>query len=131
MGITLLPQFILGSKNVVVDSLSRRCQVLGSEWALAQEVVDDLRRMWPVTVDLFAKSLNFRLQVYFSPLNDPLAVGMDAFLQDWNGLQAYTFPPFVLVRQVLVKLCSCKGMELTLIAPYWPQKEWFPDLLSL
>ena len=75
-----------GAKNVVADSLSRHHQVLGSEWTLAQEVEDNLRRLWPVTVDLFATSLNFRLQVYFSPLNDPLVAGKDAFLQDWNGL---------------------------------------------
>ena len=124
MGITLLPQFIMEARNVVADSLSSRHQVLGSEWTLAQEAVDDLLRMWPVTVNLFATSLNFWLQVYFSPLNDPLAAGTDAFLQNWDGLQAYAFPPFALVRQVLVKLRSCKGMELTLIAPCWPQKEW-------
>ena len=45
MGITLLPQFIMGAKNVVANSLSHCHQVLGSEWTLAQEVVDDLRRI--------------------------------------------------------------------------------------
>ena len=93
--------------------------------------MDDLRRMWPVTVDLFATSLSFCLQVYFSPVNDPLVVGTDAFLQDWNGLQAYTFLHFALARQVLTKLFTCRGAELTLIEPIWPQNEWFPDLLSL
>ena len=79
MGIALLPQFIMGVKNVVADSLSCH-QVLGSEWTLAQEVVDNLRRMWPVTVNFFDTSLNFRLQVYLSPLNDPLAAGTNTFL---------------------------------------------------
>ena len=84
-----------------------------------------------MTSNLFSTSLNFRLPVYFSPLNDTLATGTVAFLQDWSGMQAYAFPPFALIRQVLVKLRPCRGTELTLIAPYWPQKEWFPDLLSL
>ena len=113
MGITLLPQFIMGAKNVVADSLNHRYQVLGSEWTLAQEVVDELRRMWSAIVDLFATSLNFCLPVYFSHLNDPMAAGTDAFLQDWNGLQAYAFPRFALIRQVRTKLWSCKATELT------------------
>ena len=110
MGITLLSQFIMEAKNLVADSLSCCHQVLGLEWTLTQEVVDDLWRMWLVTINLFATSFSFCLQVY-SPLNNPLAAGTDAFLQDWNGLQAYAFPPFALVCQVLAKLQSCRGTE--------------------
>ena len=44
---------------------------------------------------------------------------------------AYAFPPFALIRQVINKLVSSKGTFLTLITPFWPQKEWFPELLSL
>ena len=80
--------------------------------------VGGLWRMWPVTVDLFATSLNFCLQLYFSPLNSPLTAGTDAFLQDWNGLQAYAIPSFALVCQVLTKLQSYRGTELTPIAPF-------------
>ena len=69
--------------------------------------------------------------MYFSPLKDPMAVGADAFLQDWNGLQAYAFLPFALIRQVLNKLKACQDMELALIAPFWSQKEWFSNLLNL
>ena len=60
-----------------------------------------------------------------------MAAGTDTFLQVWDGLQAYTFPPFALIRQVLNKLTSSKGTFLTLITPFWPQKEWFPELQSL
>ena len=67
----------------------------------------------------------------FFTQNYPMAPGMDAFLQEWDGLQAYAFPPFALIRHVLNKLHSCKGILLTLIAPFWPQKEWFLELLSL
>ena len=34
-----------------------------------------------------------------------------------------------LIRQVLCKLQSNQGTLLTLVAPLWPQKEWYPDLL--
>ena len=55
----------------------------------------------------------------------------DAFLQRWDGLQAYAFPPWSVIPRVLAKLCVSQGTELTLIAPYWPQRAWFPDLLHL
>ena len=129
--ITLLPQFIPGRHNVLADALSRRNQVIGSEWTLTQEVVDKLLRHWPATVDLFATSLNHRLPVYFSPLRDLMSAGTDALLQSWDNMRAYAFPPFALVRQVLNKVRNSHNLELTLIAPLWPQKEWFPDLLEL
>ena len=116
--LSLVPKFIMGSQNVVADSLSRRQQVLGSEWTLALEVVDELVARWPATVDLFATALNYWLPVFFSPLSDPMSAGTDAFLQDWDGLQAYAFPPLTLICQVLNKLMSSTGTYLTLIAPF-------------
>ena len=99
-----MPQLIMGAKNVLADSLSHHQQVLGAEWTLAQDVVDELQTKWPVMIDLFATALNYRLPVYFLPLNDPMAASMDAFFQEWDGLQAYAFPSFDLIRQVLNKL---------------------------
>ena len=36
---TFFPQFIMGTANMVANSLSRGQQVLGSEWTLVQDVV--------------------------------------------------------------------------------------------
>ena len=124
-------QFIMGSSNVTADVLSRPNQVIGSEWTLHQEVVDQLVHKWPAVIDLFATSLTARLPVYFSPASDPRAAGTDALLQSWDDLQAYAFPPIAIIRRVLLKLRSSKNCELTLIAPFWPQRDWFPDLLEL
>ena len=129
--IRLLPQFIMGSSNVTADALSRPNQVIGSEWTLHQEVVDQLVHKWPAVINLFATSLTARLPVYFSPASDPRAVGTDALLQSWDDLQAYASPPIAIIRRVLLKLRSSKNCELTLIAPFWPQRDWFPDLLEL
>ena len=129
--VRLLPQFIMGSSNVIADALSRPNQVIGSEWTLHQEVVDHLVHKWPAVIDLFATSLTARLPVYFSPASDPQAAGTDALLQSLDNLQAYAFPPIAIIRRVLVKLRSSKNCVLTLIAPFWPQREWFPDLLEL
>ena len=127
----LLPQFVPGCLNVLADSLSRRGQVLGSEWTLHQEVCRDLFRLWPVTVDLFATSFNHRLQVYFSPMADPQAAVVDALDQSWDNLQAYAFPPFGLLQKVLSKVRGSHNLELTLIVPCWPLSPWFADLLDL
>ena len=129
--VRLLPQFIMGSSNVTADVLSRPNQVIGSEWTLHQEVVDHLVHKWPAVIDLFATSLTARLPVYFSPASDSRAAGTDALLQPWDNLQAYAFPPIAIIRRVLVKLRSSRNCKLTLIAPFWPQREWFPDLLEL
>ena len=50
--ILLLLQFISGALNVKADALSRQNQnqILGSEWTLCQQVVDDLLHQWPAMV---------------------------------------------------------------------------------
>ena len=128
--VTLVPQFIMGSQNVIADSLSCQDQIIGSEWTLSQDVVDELGRKWPVVVDLLATFLNYRLPMYFFHLKDPMVVGTDAFLQSWDVLQAYAFPPFAVIHSVLNKLWSSRGTLVTLMAPLWPQ-EWFPEPQSL
>ena len=128
---TLAPQFIMGRHSVLADSLSRPNQVLGSEWTLKSEVFQELWKRWPVIIDLFATSLNHQWCPYFSPFRDPNALVTDALLQSWNGWQVYAFPPWSLIPAVLKKLRSSSGVLLTIIAPYWPQRPWFPDLLDL
>ena len=129
--VSIIPQFIPGRNNVLADSLSRHNQVIGSEWTLAQDIVSEITKLWPATIDLFATSLNHRFPVYFSPLKDPVSAGTDSLLQSWDNLQAYAFPPFTLIRKVINKVRLSTNLQVTLIAPLWPQKEWFPDLLEL
>ena len=100
--VRLLPQFIMGSSNVTADALNRPSQVIGSEWTLHLEVVDQLVHIWPAVIHLFATSLTVRLPVYLSPASDSRAAGTDALLQPWDDLQAYAFPPIAVVRRVLV-----------------------------
>ena len=129
--VTLVPQFIMGRHNVLVDALSHPNQILSSEWTLKQSVFQQLRKRWPVTIDLFATSFNHRCLPYFSPFHDPNSIGTDALLQQWDGWQAYAFPPYALIPAILKKLRSSSGVLLTIIAPYWPQRPWFPELLEL
>ena len=131
LNIVLMPQFVPGRNNVVADALSRPNQVIGSEWMLHQEVFNWLRERWPVTIDLFASSLSHRCSVYFAPVSDPMAAGTDAMLQSWDSLQAYAFSPFAMISQVLAKVRASQSLELSLIAPFWPQRPWLLELLEL
>ena len=63
--VVLAPQFIMGRNNVIADSLSRPNQILGSEWTLKAEVFQDLQKRWPVSIDLFATSLNHQCCPFF------------------------------------------------------------------
>ena len=131
LSIRLAPQFLPGSNNVLANVLSRPHQLPHSEWSLNLPVFQSLRRLWPVQIDLFATSDNHRCSISFSPLRDPMSAGTDAFLQSWDGLQAYAFPPVAIIPLVLAKLRASTGTELTLVTPHWAQRPWFSALLQL
>ena len=121
----------MGKNNVLTDALSRPNQILGSEWTLKWEVFQDLRKRWPVMIDLFATSSNHQCLPYFSPFHDPNALGTDALLQNWDGYQVYALPPWSLIPLVVKKLRSSSGVLMTLIASFWPHRPWYPELLDL
>ena len=45
-----------------------------------------------------------------------------AFLQPWDNLRTYAFPPITLITRVLLKLRVSHTCDLTRIAPFWPQE---------
>ena len=91
---------------------------------LNMDVFRSLSRQWPVMIDLFATSDNHRCSIYFSPFRDPLSAGTDARLQSWDGLLTYAFLPWSILLRVSHRTL------LTLVAPFWPQRPWFVDLLQ-
>ena len=122
MKITLLSQFIQGSLNTRADLLSRPNLVIRSGWTLHQEVVQDLLHQWPAIIDLFATSLTARLPVFFAPAWEPRAAGVVAFLQPWDNLQAYAFPPIAIIKRVLLKLRVSHNCDLTSDCPLLASK---------
>ena len=62
---------------------------------------------------------------------DPQAVFEDAFRHPWNDLDVYAFPPFHLVERVMARVREAPNLSMTLVAPLWPEKGWFADLLLL
>ena len=122
MKITLLPQFIQGSLNTRADLLNRPNLVIRSGWTLHQEVVQDLLHQWPAIIDLFATSLTARIPVFFAPAWEPRAAGVVPFLQPWDNLQAYAFPPIAIIKRVLLKLKASHNCDLTSDRPLLASK---------
>ena len=91
-------RYLPGQSNVLADLLSRRDQVIGTEWSLHPQVSRAVLRRWgSPSIDLFATSLNAKLPLYCSLVPDPQAVLEDAFCLPWDNLDLYAFPPFHLV----------------------------------
>ena len=77
--IVLKARHILGRLNVITDQLSRRGQIIQTEWSLHQEVFNLLILTWHrPQVDIFPTRYNFKLAQYVSPVPDPNAWAVDA-----------------------------------------------------
>ena len=129
--IVIRVRHIPGKFNSLADCLSRLDKPIKTEWALDQTVANLVFQMlnFP-NVDLFATRFNHRLPLYVSPVQDYKALAIDALSMDWNHLHAYAFPPFILIPAVLEKIWQHQ-CRIVLIAPFWPQQQWFSELLLL
>ena len=129
--IQLLVKHIPGRFNTLADRMSRVDKPISTEWSLNQEIANKVFQIMDFpSIDLFATRLNHRLPFYVSPIPDQKVLSIDALSMDWNSIHAYAFPPFHLIPAVInkIRLSQCK---IVLIAPLWPDRPWFPELLSL
>lgn len=123
---------IPGCRNVLADALSRPDKPSPTEWMLNPEAFALIAaQVHRPLLDLFATKQNHQLPVYVSPLPDPAAWAVDAMSLSWENLDAYAFPPPILLTKVVAKIRDTLHLRLTLVAPYWPARGWFPDLLRL
>ena len=129
--IQLLVKHILGRFNTLGDRMSRIDKPITTEWSLDQGIANRIFQIigYP-SIDLFATRLNYRLPLYVSPIPDQQALSIDALTMDWKRIHTYAFPPFHLIPAVINKILSplCKVL---LIAPLWPDRPWFLELLHL
>ena len=129
--IVLVACHIPGRLSVLADSLSRRGQMLHTEWSLSPETFKWVKSLWDAPmIDLFATRWNHKLPTFVSPVPDPMAFAVDALSISWNGMVAYAFPPTVLVPKVVAKARESQAVVI-LIAPFKWEKIWTTDLLSL
>ena len=129
--IQLLAKHIPGRFNTLADQMSRIDKPISTELSLNQQIANKIFQIMDFpSIDLFATRLNHRLPLYVSPILDQKALSIDALTMDWNRIHAYAFPPFHLIPAVInkIRLFQCK---IVLIAPLWPDRPWFPELLGL
>ena len=121
---------IPGVRNVLADALSRPRDPSPTEWMLNPVVFQWLcERLGRPMVDLFATRFNNQLPLFVSPVPDPRAIDHDALALDWTGLDAYAYPPTALIPHILSRLRGVR-CRMLLIAPMWPNRSWYPDLLT-
>jgi hypothetical protein len=131
LGMVIKARHIPGRLNVLADGLSRREQILPTEWSLNPKVVQRIWEVWhQPQVDLFATRFNHKLPSYVSPCPDPQAWKIDAMSISWQGLDGYAYPPTGMIREVLEKIRQDQ-CHVILIAPCWPSMSWYPLLLDL
>ncbi len=88
-----------------------------------------LTRFGDAQVDLFASLDTSHCQLFFYLSEGTL--GTDALAFSWpRGLRKYAFPPVSLLAQTLCKVREDEEQVL-LVAPYWPNRTWFPELMLL
>ena len=128
--ITLVPKHLPGRLNVLADSRSRQTPI-DTEWSLDLTTFNTLwHHFGPFSIDLFANRENNKLKDFISPFPDPLSSGVNALSLHWEVWDSlYIFPPVPLMEEVLAHLQTYQGKGV-LIAPYFAQSRWFPQLLS-
>ena len=103
----------------------------GMEPSLNRLVANQVFRLWNTPhLDLFATRFNNLLPLFVSPVRDHRTCAVDTISMDWRNFTGYAFPPFNLIPQVLAKIKESQ-CRLILIDLLWPQRSWFPIVLSL
>ena len=128
--INLKGAHIAGSLNILPDQLSR-IVIRPTEWTLNDAVLHKIFHIWgEPMIDLFASFHNKKMDIFCTWDHHPQALAVDAFSMSWNQMFAVAFPPICLIPKVLqnMRLGQC---QVILIAPQWPRRHWYPDLLEM
>ena len=120
--------YIPGKKNVLADQFSRPYQVL-TDGSFLPQVFDSICKVFNYShTDLFATRAN----ASFVCVSGSGPQGMEArcFQHPYNDLGAYVFTTFAILSQALSRVRLSRYLSLVLVAHFWPQTEWFTDLLA-
>ncbi|XP_070805019.1 uncharacterized protein [Pituophis catenifer annectens] len=121
---------IAGSENTQADFLSRT-EVDNSEWQIHPDIFHQICNRFGIpAIDLFATHLNNQLPRFFSRFPTPGAEGVNALRLTWPPGLHYAFPPLPLIPALIRKVIADRA-EIILVAPHWPRRPWFADLVSL
>ena len=101
------------------------------EWRLHPLVVAQIwTHFGRAEVDLFAARVNTHCLLFFSMKDSDAPLGVDALAHPWSNTLLYAFPPVELIPPVLERVRQ-QGLSLILVAPWWPAKSWYAEIVSL
>ena len=119
-----------GKLNQRADKLSRWKQD-STDLQLRPDLFKKADRRWgPHSIDLFANRLNRQTRRYVSWRPDPHSTASDGLRFPLTGENAWCFPSEALIQRLLAKLIR-EQATVTLVAPLWPSKPWWPELQAL
>ena len=129
-GISLIAVHRPGRLNERADRLSR-WKKDSTDIKLRPTFFHMANRRWgPHTVDLFASRLNKQLPRFVSWKPEPQAAAQDGMMFPLKGENPWCFPPEALIGRLLSRIIR-EQATITLVAPLWPSKPWWPDLQAL
>lgn len=116
--------------NTQADWLSRTT-INHAEWQLHPHLFRQIMDRFGLPImELFASPSNAHLPWFFTRFQTPGAEGADALRCLWPQGLLYAFPLTPLKPRVIRKVLET-GAEILLIAPHWPRRSWFADLVNL
>ena len=123
-------KFLAGRENIHADFLSR--EISHHDWMLNPRLYQYLDKKWgPHTIDRCASLLTRQTTMYNSLFFDPETTGVDCLAQqDWHIHNNFVNPPFRIIPKIL-NIIQQQGATATLVAPRWPSKPWFQQLLRM
>ena len=124
----LTVRHVPGNHNLIADALSRSRVPVNTEWELHPAIFQAITLIWDrPLIDLFATSLNYKLETFVSPIPDQKAWAVDAMTISWKGMFNYIFPPFRLLHRILHKIRGwlqdhsySSGLAKTILVPGSP-----------
>lgn len=128
--LSIRAEHIKGTLNTRADWLSRQ-DIDQSEWCLHPQVFRWItQKLGTPQVDLFASPINNQVPRFYSHFQTQGAEQIDALHVPWPREVLYAFPPTSMINRCLKKARKEKS-TLILIAPHWPRRPWFSELISM
>lgn len=121
----IFASYIASKQNVEADNQSR-VKNIETEYSLKCSCFEKIVATFGTPdIDLFASTVNAKVQNYVSWKRDPGSIAVDAFTISWTNTYFYAFPPFCLVAKVLNKIIADRA-EGIVVVPLWKTQPWFP-----
>jgi hypothetical protein len=129
MSVRFLPVYILTEENILADAASHFQEI--PDWRLHPFVFKAITARWGLPViDLFANDASKQTKRFYSWNAFDNPEGIDALCQRWDFPLPYTFPPVALLKRVVKKLETSRGIFI-LISSMWEAQTWLASLLTL